>query len=134
MTSKRPFTDRRSYLKLAGTAAIAAIAGCQGTDSTEGANHEAPHPDDETVPDSELTAESLGGESRPEEPAQPKHAVSFDHVPVDGAFCGSCQNFVPDQDDDGFGACTDVRGKIHPCDSCARYQEYDGDAVPCEQV
>lgn len=135
MSRQRPYTDRRTYLKIIGTGAIVGIAGCQGTDRTEGANHEAPHPDDENVPDEYVGVESLGGKSRPEEPAQEKHSVSFDHTPQDGAYCGTCKFFVPDQNGDEFGACTDVKGKIHPCDSCGRFEAYEGsDAVSCEEA
>jgi len=41
---------------------------------------------------------------------------------------------VPDEDGDGYGACTAVAGKISHCDWCLLYTEYTGeDGVPCEQ-
>lgn len=134
MSSERPYTNRRTYLKVAGTAAVAAIAGCQGTDSTANANHEAPHPNDGQVPDSEVNAQSLGGQTRPDQPEYNKEAVSFSHTPTDGKYCGSCQLYVPDQNGDGFGACTEVKGKIHPCDECGRWSEYSGEPVSCDKA
>lgn len=126
--------DRRSYLKYAGVATMTAMAGCGGGgDGGDEANHEVPHPDDETVPDAELTAEALNGQSRPETVNQGKDGVDYSHSPSDDQYCGNCALYVPDQDDDGFGACTAVSGKIHPCDYCNLWSSYDGDdAVPCE--
>lgn len=132
-------TDRRSYLKYAGAAALTGLAGCSGETggdgggNGDGAGHEVPHPDDGNVPDAEATAESLNGQSRPENPNQAKDNVGYAHEPNGDQHCGNCGLYVPDGDDDGFGACTVVQGKIHPCDWCNLWAAYDGeDTVPCE--
>lgn len=135
MTSDRPYTDRRSYLKFAGVAALTALAGCSGGDGDGdgggGANHEVPHPDDGTVPDAERNAEALNGQTG--EPNQGKDAVGYAHEPSGDQNCGNCGLFVPDQDGDGFGACILVQGKIHACDYCDLWSSYDGDdTVACE--
>ena len=135
MSPERPLSDRRTYLKYAGATAVTALAGCSGGDGNGngGPGHEVPHPDDATVPESEMNAQSLGGTARPDEPTQAKDAVDYEHVPNDGEYCGNCTLFVPDQDGDGFGACVSVKGKVHHCDYCTLYAPYDGDdAVPCE--
>ncbi|MFB6113816.1 MAG: hypothetical protein ABEJ58_06905 [Halodesulfurarchaeum sp.] len=117
---------------MAGTAAVAAVAGCAGNQVPE-ANHKVPHPDSGAVDDAEANAKSLGGTTRPDTPQYEKRAVSFGHTPKSGKHCGNCVNYVPDQSGDGFGACVEVQGSIHPCDECGRWTEYTGeDAVPCE--
>ncbi|MFW5937912.1 MAG: hypothetical protein ACOCSN_03130 [Halanaeroarchaeum sp.] len=135
MSPPRPHSDRRTYLKYAGAAAVTALAGCSGGNGGDGggANHDVPHPDDGTVPDAEATATALGGQDRPSEPGQSKDDVSYEHVPNGDQYCGNCTLYVPDQNDDGFGACVSVAGKIHPCDYCNLYSPYDGDdAVACD--
>ncbi|MFW6003538.1 MAG: hypothetical protein ACOCPT_03865 [Halanaeroarchaeum sp.] len=146
MSNERVRSDRRTYLKYAGVAAVTGLAGCGGNggdgddggdggDGDDGASgdHEVPHPDDETVPDEEVNAQSLDGQSRPDEPDQSKDGVGYAHEPSGDQYCGNCSLYVPDQDGDGFGACVVVQGKIHPCDYCNLWAEYDGDdAVPCE--
>ncbi len=136
MPNERPYTDRRSYLKYAGAATLTALAGCSGGGGGNGggseANHEVPHPDDGTVPDAEASGTALNGQSR-SSASQGKDAVSYQHTPDGEQFCGNCGLFVPDQDGDGFGACTLVQGKIHHCDWCSAYSPYDGDGVvPCD--
>ena len=133
MSRQRSYADRRTYLKIVGTAAIASIAGCHGNNPGEGANHEVPHPNGDEVPDAEATGTSLGGETRPKDEMFEKRSTSFNHKPEEGEYCGMCQHYVPDEDGDGFGACTEVQGKIHPCDHCGRFDKYEGDdTVPCE--
>lgn len=134
MTAKRPLSDRRSYLKYAGVAAVTALAGCSGGNGGgDDPNHDVPHPSDGTVPDAEVNAQSLGGQERPSEPTQAKDDVGYEHVPSGEEYCGNCTLYVPDQDGDGFGACVSVAGKIHACDYCNLYSPYNGDdAVPCE--
>ena len=130
-------TDRRSYLKYAGAATLVGLAGCSGGgggngDGGNGATHEVPHPS-ETVPEPEVTAQALNGQSRPENPNQAKEDVGFEHEPNGDQHCGNCGLFVPDGNDDGYGACTVVQGTIHPCDWCNLWAAYDGeDTVPCE--
>lgn len=135
MTSNPPATNRRSYLRIAGTAAVVALAGCSGDGGNGGGatpNHPVPHPADLTVADSEATAMALGGLTRPSTPQQTKDGVGYAHVPSDGRYCGNCSKFVPDRNGDGYGACVSVRGTIHRCDFCDLYSPYTGeDAVPC---
>lgn len=136
MPSDRRQTDRRSYLKFAGAAAVTALAGCSGGNGGDGgnnANHEVPHPDDGTVPDAEATAETLGGQTRPKTANQAKDAIEYSHTPSGEEHCGNCKSFVPDANGDGFGACSLVKGKIHHCDWCNLYSSYSGDGtVACE--
>lgn len=153
-----PF-DRRTILKTIGAGSITtAIAGCSSNGGGNGDNgggeatptptptqsggsgvavdHEAPHPDDETLPDAEATGTSLsGGQREPgNQSAKDNASVMLQHEPSDGQNCGTCALYVPDQDGDGFGACTTVAGKIHPCDWCLLYSEYSGEGgIECEQ-
>lgn len=125
-------SDRRSYLKYAGAAAVTALAGCLGGNDSADANHQVPHPDDETVPDAERTAQSLGGQERPEDVVAGKGDVSYSHTPEGDRCCSNCTLYVPDANGDGFGACVTVSGKIHPSDYCSYWGPYEGDdAVPC---
>lgn len=141
-------------LKTFGTATIATVlAGCSGdgggetetepeteteteTDASDGEpSHEAPHPDDATLPDSEATGEALAGGNRNpgSQSAKDNPSVMLQHTPNEAQACGNCSLYVPDQNGDGFGACTTVAGKIHPCDWCVLYTEYSGgEGVPCE--
>lgn len=148
--------DRRTILKTIGAGGITTtIAGCTSNGDGDGGddetttpsedtggdgepNHDVPHPNDNTVPDAEATAKSLaGGQRQPGNQSEPDNAsVMLQHKPSDSQSCGSCSLYVPDQDGDGFGACTSVAGKIHPCDWCLLYAEYSGDDWdnPCEQI
>ena len=151
--------NRRRWLRTVGAGAVATavpLAGCSGGDGGDGAggddgdsqpattagggsgepNHDVPHPGGDSVPDAEATAEALSGGAR--EPGSQSEkdnpSVGFQHTPNGGQNCGTCSLYVPDQDDDGFGACTAVAGRIHPCDWCLLYTEYTGDdGVQCEQ-
>ena len=128
--------QRRSYLKYAGGATLTLLAGCSGNggDNGGGDGHEVPHPDDDVVPEAEVNANALNGQARPDEPNQGKEGVSYAHSPNGDQHCGNCALFVPDEDGDGFGACTAVKGKIHTCDYCALWSSYTGDdSVPCEE-
>ena len=136
---------RRDVLRAAGAALAAAVAGCtalgdgddgnatEDGDGDDGPTHEVPHPDDNTVPESEMNAETLSGLRRPSSPVETKSGVGYQHEPEGEEYCGNCSLYVPDQDGDGFGACYTVDGKIHPCDHCDLWAPYEGDdAVPCE--
>lgn len=128
-------TFRRTYLKYTGAAAIATLAGCSGGNGDGGEpepNHEVEHPNDDVVPDAEATGVAFEGEERNPDLVQQKDAdaVNFQHVPDGDQYCGNCEEYVPDEDGDGFGACLKVAGKIHPCDWCALYVgPYEGDDV-----
>jgi len=148
--------DRRTILKTLGAGSLAVtVAGCSadtdggdgdddsGDETTTAADgsdggpaHEVPHPEDDALPEAEATGTSLsGGERQPGgQSAKDNASVMLQHEPSDGQNCGTCALYVPDQDGDGFGACTTVAGKIHPCDWCLLYTEYSGEGgVPCEQ-
>ena len=155
---ERTTNRRRSVLKYAGAAAVSGLAGCAGgngeatptetetrsptdtptetaspTPSSEASTHEVPHPNDGAVPEAERNAEALNGLQRPDDPAENKSGIGFQHEPEGEQYCGNCSQYVPDQTGDGFGACYLVDGKIHPCDYCILWVEYDGDdPVPCE--
>lgn len=139
--------DRRSYLKYAGTAVLAGLAGCSGDGDTgdgestptsepdgDGApSHESPHQAE--LAEAEITGDSLAGAARSPDAVIPADdpSVELQHEPKDGQFCGTCALYVPDQNDDGFGACASVEGTIHPCDYCLLYTEHDGEGtVACE--
>ncbi|MFB6114117.1 MAG: high-potential iron-sulfur protein [Halodesulfurarchaeum sp.] len=126
--------DRRSYLKYAGVATVTAMAGCSGGGGGGGGgatNHKAPHPTD-TVPQTEQNAKALNGQSRPDTPNQSKSAVGFQHSPNGEQHCGNCSLYVPDQNGDGYGACTLVQGTIHACDWCSLWSSFGGEnTIPC---
>lgn len=139
---------RRTFLKVAGTAAVSGLAGCPGdggpgpgeetppgspTPTPLQFGHEVPHPEDGTVPDAEANATALNGQSRGV-PSESKSGIGFQHEPNGDRYCGNCAVFVPDRTDDGFGACLLVPGKIHHCDFCILHVPYDGeDVVSCER-
>ena len=151
--------NRRRWLRMIGAGAAATtipLAGCSGgggdggggggddggsepTTSGGGSqepNHDVPHPSGDTVPDAEATGTSLsGGERQPGNQSEKDNpSVGFRHVPNEGQSCGTCSLFVPDEDGDGYGACTAVAGKIHRCDWCLMFNEYTGDGgIPCQQ-
>lgn len=155
MVSNEDAPKRRNYLKYAGSAVLVGLAGCSGNGGngngngngatatptpTEGGGgepaHEAPHPNDDEVPEEEATAESLSGGTRPSSGLMAKDnpSVSLQHEPNGEQYCGNCSLYVPDANDDGFGACTSVAGKIHPCDYCIIYTEHTGDnTVACNE-
>lgn len=128
-------TNRRTYIKYTGAAAIATLAGCSGGNGGDGdpePNHDVPHPDDGTVPDAEATGVAFEGEDRDPDLVQAKDAdaVNYQHTPNGNEYCGNCEEFVPDEDGDGYGACLLVAGKIHACDYCDLYEgPYEGDDV-----
>lgn len=99
-----------------------------------GPTHEVPHPGNDEVPEAEATAAALGGSQRAKGGKSPKDgpSVQYQHKPNGSQNCGSCSLYVPDKDGDGFGACTMVEGKIHPCDFCILFSKHSGDnTVPC---
>lgn len=109
--------------------------GSDGSDSSGSQqDHETPHPADDELADAEATGTALNGAERSPGGKQPKDSpgVMYQHKPNGDKSCGNCTMYVPDQNDDGFGACTNVDGKIHPCDYCILYtQSGSEDAVAC---
>lgn len=141
------FEGRRDVLRVAGAGLATAVAGCTGLGDGGGGNetedgpddggpdHEVPHPEDSTVTEAETNAETLSGLRRPSETVETKSGVGYQHEPDGDEHCGNCSLYVPDQDGDGFGACYTVGGKIHPCDHCDLWAEYEGDDfVACESL
>ncbi|MEF8796805.1 MAG: hypothetical protein V5A48_10140 [Salinivenus sp.] len=144
--------NRRQALKwiggtLIGGSMLTVAAGCGGGDgdgengedetADEGPSHEVPHPENATLPESEARGESLSGATRTPGGQQPQDnpGVALQHTPSGNQYCGNCSLYVPDQNDDGFGACLSVKGKIHPCDWCVLYSEHSGEGVvSCAQA
>jgi hypothetical protein len=155
MVEKSDTTSRRSYLKYAGGAMAFTLAGCSGSDGDNGdggdstdtpedgdgggatePNHPTDHSDAE-LSDAEKTGEDLAGNARSEGNLKEWDAatVQLVHKPSGDQACANCTLYVPDANDDGYGACTAVEGTIHPCDFCVLYSEYQGEIPdPCEQV
>ena len=129
--------SRRQFLRVAGTAAIAtSLAGCGGSggggaDTSESTTEDTDESGDggsesEPVPESERTAEALGGIERDPEALQSPEALNYQSTPNNGQQCDGCQYYVPDQNDDGMGACTLVSGQIDPEGWCISYAAYNG--------
>lgn len=142
--------NRREALKwigstLIGGSMLTVASGCGGGDgdngdgggddsADQGPSHEVPHPNNDTLPESEAKGESLSGATRTPggQQAQDNPGVALQHKPSGNQYCGNCSLYVPDQNGDGFGACLSVKGKIHPCDWCILYTEHSGEGVvPC---
>jgi hypothetical protein len=153
MTDESSSSNRRRYLKYAGSTLFVGLAGCSGggggaptetatPTSTETStpasepNHEVPHPGGDEVPEAEANAETLSGGTRSPGAQSEKDgpSVQLQHIPNGNQYCGKCSLYVPDQNGDGFGACASVAGKIHPCDWCLLYSEYSGETVSCGQA
>lgn len=125
--------SRRQFLRVAGAAAIStSLAGCGGSgggDSSEAtaeSNDESGDGGGEPVPESERTAEVLGGIQRDPDALQDPAALNYQSTPNNGQQCDGCQYYVPDQNGDGMGACTLVSGQIDPEGWCISYAVYNG--------
>lgn len=125
--------SRRQFLRVAGAAAITtSLAGCGGSgggDSSEAtaeSNDESGDGGGEPVPESERTAEALGGIQRDPDALQDPAALNYQSSPNNGQQCDGCQYYVPDQNGDGKGACTLVSGQIDPEGWCISYAVYNG--------
>lgn len=127
--------SRRQFLRVAGAAAITtSLAGCGGSgggdsseptaDSNEESTDAGSEP--EPVPESERTAESLGGIERDPDALQDPEALNYQSTPNNGQQCDGCQYYVPDQDGDGMGACTLLSGEVDPEGWCISYAVYTG--------
>ncbi|PQJ33412.1 hypothetical protein BSZ35_01295 [Salinibacter sp. 10B] len=139
--------NRREALKwigstLIGGSMLTVVSGCGGGDGNDGdgdgddsadqgPSHEVPHPNNDTLPESEAKGESLSGATRTRggQQSQDNPGVALQHKPSGNQYCGNCSLYVPDQNGDGFGACLSVKGKIHPCDWCILYTEHSGEGV-----
>lgn len=123
--------SRRQFLRVAGAAAITtSLAGCGGDSSepTADSNEESTDAgsEPEPVPESERTAESLGGIERDPDALQDPEALNYQSTPNNGQQCDGCQYYVPDQDGDGMGACTLLSGEVDPEGWCISYAVYTG--------
>lgn len=106
-----------------------------GTENGSQEEHTVPHPDNVELADAEAEGTALGGGVRTQSRKSPKDgpSVQHQHEPNGDKRCGTCAMFVPDENGDGYGACTMVEGTIHPCDFCILYTEYTGEGnVPCK--
>jgi len=124
--------SRRQFLRVAGATAITtSLAGCGGVDNTgstpestdesgDGGGESAP------VPGSERTAEAVGGIERDPDALQPPEALNYQSMPNNGQRCDGCRYYVPDQNDDGMGACTLIAGQVDPDGWCISYAMYNG--------
>lgn len=100
-------------------------------------NHQVPHPKDAELPEAEAKGTALGGAERAPGGKSPKDgpSVQYQHKPNGKKYCGNCTMFVPDENGDGFGACTLVEGKIHHCDFCILFSKHTGEgSIPCKQA
>ena len=125
--------SRRQFLRVAGVAAVTtSLAGCGGggggdsSGSTPESNDESEDSGGEPVPESERTAEALGGIQRDPDALQDPAALNYQSTPNNGQQCDGCQYYVPDQNGDGMGACTLVSGQIDPEGWCISYAVYNG--------
>jgi hypothetical protein len=90
------------------------------------------------VPEAYRTATSLGGEARDPNALVTKSAANFleydDALEVDahepGHCCANCEEFIPDQNGDRFGACAAVEGYIDGADWCGLWEPLPEPAVP----
>lgn len=81
------------------------------------------------VPDAYTEAVSQGREQRAPDRLLTKDEVLY--MPYDRARrlgdpdgrCSNCDKYVPDEDGDGFGACSEVEGYTRPQDWCQKWRE-----------
>ena len=124
--------SRRQFLRVAGAAALTtSLAGCGGSGDEDGSDATAESNDSgdgggEPVPESERTAEALGGIQRDPDALQDPAALNYQSTPNNGQQCDGCQYYVPDQNGDGMGACTLIAGQIDPEGWCISYAVYNG--------
>lgn len=124
--------SRRQFLRVAGAAALTtSLAGCGGSgDSTDesgdGEESDTAASDTDAVPESERTAEALGGIQRDPDALQDPDALNYQPDPNNGQRCDGCQYYVPDQNGDGMGACTLISGQVDPAGWCISYAAYNG--------
>jgi len=123
--------SRRQFLRVAGAAAVTtSLAGCGGSgggdssESTPESNDESGDGGGEQVPESERTAEALGGIQRDPDALQDPEALNYQSTPNNGQQCDGCQYYVPDQNDDAMGACTLISGQVDPEGWCISYAAY----------
>lgn len=141
--------SRRNYL--VATVGLAALSGCAGdtgeeTTEPEEEEEEGERPEGVSaeefesgpVPDVYMSATSLGGEQRNPEELQTKADVSFSEYEEaqendanqPGRCCANCADYIPDKNDDEFGACAEVEGYIDGADWCTIYEELPEPEVP----
>ncbi|MFC7127903.1 high-potential iron-sulfur protein [Haloferax chudinovii] len=126
---------RRRFIWLAGTAAMAGLAGCSGgggggggggaTETTTAATTESSGSTG-GVPEAYVTATSLDGTQRNPDSLSSQEAVSYQDEPKDGKQCSTCRYYIEDKNGDGVGACAIVAGEISPEGHCVSYVEYEG--------
>jgi len=138
---------RRRVLRLGGSVAAIGIAGCLGgpTGGTESPTPTGDAEDEEEelpegvseeefetgpVPEEYRTATSQAGEERDPDSLVTKESVQFQEAAdaveaglvEEGRDCGNCEEFIPDQNGDGFGACAKVEGYVGAEDWCTLWE------------
>jgi hypothetical protein len=78
------------------------------------------------VPDEYATATAQDGTERSPDSVAEKSAVMYQSEPKDGQQCTDCAFYIPDENDDGLGACAVVEGKIEPEAWCSSFVQYEG--------
>jgi len=85
------------------------------------------------VPEQYRTATSQGDETRDPDALVSKADAQFQEaeeaveegLAQEGNSCGNCADFIPDQNGDGFGACSEVEGYVDEADWCALWEEFE---------
>jgi len=138
---------RRRFLRLAGAVGLGGVAGCVGSDgggATPTAaedEHEEERPEGVSeeafergpVPEPYRTARSQAGERRRLDRLARKEDVAFQEAEAaveagsaePGEDCGSCAEYIPDRNGDGFGACAKVEGYVDPADWCVLWESLE---------
>ncbi len=120
---------RRRFLQLTGSASLVGIAGCLG--QAEHAAREEREEGwcleelDESVRESERTAESIDGVVRNPDELISKEDAGYKCGAMGAQLCANCHFFIPSKGNDMIGACALVGGRIRSQDWCARYQPSD---------
>ncbi|WP_435348756.1 high-potential iron-sulfur protein [Haloarchaeobius sp. HRN-SO-5] len=87
------------------------------------------------VPEEYRTATSQAGEQRDPDGLVTKEAARFQEaseavaagLAPEGQTCENCEEFIPDKNGDGFGACVKVEGYIGADDWCGLWEAIDED-------
>ncbi len=120
--------ERRRFLQLTGATAVVGLAGCGGNGNGDGGDGGDGGGGDGEVPSEYEGATALDGtEYDPGADLLAQGDVQYQEEPSGGEACENCRFYVPDQNDDGMGACVEVEGLIDPQGWCTLFQEFEGD-------
>ena len=115
--NERQRTSRRSLLRSVGSLSLVGIAGCVGASGPE--KLQGP------VPAAYRTATSQGGSKRDTDTLNSKGNANYaSDVSQREQTCANCRYYIPDENDDGLGACSIVEGYIEPDAWCTLYAPY----------